>query len=209
MEDVRIFLRSRGKVTLLLTAMNLLVFFVLDSFGDTQNAEFMFQYGAMYAPAVLENREYYRLVTCMFLHFGIEHLFGNMLLLIFLGDLLEKIAGKWRYLLIYFVGGAAGNLLSLAKNVYTDNYVVSAGASGALFAVLGALVFLVIRYRGKIPGIPGERLVFMVLLTLADGFFQEGVDHMAHLGGMAAGLVLAILLMGNMRLKRVPEFPEE
>lgn len=209
MDEVREFLKSRGKVTLLLAAVNILVFFVLDFIGNTENAGFMLQYGASYAPAVLENKEYYRLFTCMFLHFGIEHLFSNMLTLIFLGDLLEKMAGRWRFLLVYFLGGLAGNLLSLAKDLFTEGYAVSAGASGALFAVMGALVFLVIRYRGKIPGISSERLVFMALLTLADGFFSTGVDYMAHLGGMLTGFILAAVLMGNMRLKQVPEFPEE
>lgn len=88
----------------------------------------------------------------MFLHFGIEHLFGNMLTLIFLGDLLEKMIGKFRFILIYFLGGTAGNLLSLAKEMITGNYAISAGASGAIFAVVGALVFLVVQPSGKTPG---------------------------------------------------------
>ena len=198
MDEIREFLKSRGKVTLFLAAVNILVFFVLDFIGNTENAGFMLQYGANYAPAVIEGKEYYRLFTSMFLHFGIEHLFSNMLTLLFLGDLLEKIAGKWRFLLIYFLGGLAGNLFSLAKELFVDGYVVSAGASGALFAVMGALVFLVIRYRGKIPGINSKRVVFLALLTLADGFFSTSVDYMAHLGGMLTGFILAVFLIGNM-----------
>lgn len=209
MKELQEFLKSRGKVTLALVAVNIIVFFMLDFTGETENGIYMLEHGAAFAPLILENKEYYRLFTSMFLHFGIEHLFSNMLTLIFLGDLLEKMIGKIRFILIYFLGGLAGNLLSLAKEMVTGDFAVSAGASGAIFAVMGALVFLVVRHRGRIPGISSKRLVFAALLTLADGFFSTGVDYMAHLGGMIAGFVLAAVLVGRMRLKEVPVFPEE
>ena len=115
MDELRDFLRSRGKITLTLVVVNILIFFVMDFRGNTENGAYMLAHGAAYGPLILENGEYYRLFTSMFLHFGIEHLFGNMLTLIFLGDLLEKMIGKFRFILIYFLGGLAGNLLSLAK----------------------------------------------------------------------------------------------
>ena len=71
------------------------------------------------------------------------------------------------------------------------------------------MVFLVVRHRGKLPGTSGQRLAIMALLTLADGFVSTGVDYMAHLGGMAAGFVLAAILVGRRKLKVVPSFPEE
>ena len=186
--------RRRGNVTSQMTLDD--DFNVPDSMDDVEEL-------------ILENGEYYRLFTSMFLHFGIEHLFGNMLTLIFLGELLEKRIGKFRVILIYILGGLAGNLLSLAKEMITGNYAISAGASGAIFAVLGALVFLVVRHRGKLPGTSGQRLAVIALLTLADGFVSTGVDYMAHLGGMAAGFVLAAILVGRRKLKVVPSFPEE
>ena len=148
MDELRDFLRSRGKITLTLVVVNILIFFVMDFRGNTENGAYMLAHGAAYGPLILENGEYYRLFTSMFLHFGIEHLFGNMLTLIFLGDLLEKMIGKFRFILIYFLGGLAGNLLSLAKEMITGNYAISAGASGAIFAVVGALVFLVVNRCG-------------------------------------------------------------
>lgn len=209
MNEFREFLKSRGKITLSLVIINILVFFVLDFSGETENGFYMLKYGAAYTPLILENKEYFRLFTSMFLHFGIEHLSSNMLTLIFLGDMLEKMIGKARFISIYFLGGLAGAGLSLAKEVITGDFAISAGASGAIFAVMGALVFLVVRHRGRIPGISSKRLVFMAMLTLADGFFSTGVDYMAHLGGMIAGFILAAVLMGNRSLKEVPVFPEE
>lgn len=191
MDELRDFLRSRGKITLTLVVVNILLFFC-DGF-QRQYGKWSLHAGARSGLWAADpgKWEYYRLFTSMFLHFGIEHLFGNMLTLIFLGDLLEKMIGKFRFILIYFLGGLAGNLLSLAKEMITGNYAISAGASGAIFAVVGALVFLVVRHRGKLPGTSGQRLAVMALLTLADGFVSTGVDYMAHLGGMAAGFVLA------------------
>ena len=103
----------------------------------------MLEHGACYTPYVLEHHEYYRLFTCMFLHFGIQHLIGNMLVLIFLGDTLEQTVGKIRYLIIYILGGLAGNLLSMYHSIQTQDFAVSAGASGAIFAVVGALIYIV------------------------------------------------------------------
>ena len=165
----------------------------------------MLGHGASFVPLIVERGEYYRLFTSMFLHFGIEHLFNNMLVLIFLGDMLEKLAGKWRYLLIYLLGGLGGNLLSLAMELRSGEFAVSAGASGAIFAVIGALVFLVVRHRGRIPGVSGRRLLLMAALSLFQGFFSTGVDAMAHLGGFLSGFVLALVLIGRRRLKQVPE----
>jgi rhomboid protease GluP len=194
MEEIRSFIRSRQPVNLILVLANIVVFLVLSFMGNTGNAYFMMEHGASFAPLIVQGKEYYRLVTCMFLHFGAEHLFYNMLVLIFLGDVLEKEVGKIRYLLIYLLGGVAGNLLSLFVEVHTGDYTVSAGASGAIFAVIGALVWIVIRNKGRLEEYSGKRLLLMAGLSVAEGLTTSGVDNWAHIGGMAAGFVLSVLL---------------
>jgi rhomboid protease GluP len=194
MEEIRSFIRSRQPVNLILVLANIVVFLVLSFMGNTGNAYFMMEHGASFAPLIVQGKEYYRLVTCMFLHFGAEHLFYNMLVLIFLGDVLEKEVGKIRYLLIYLLGGVAGNLLSLFVEVHTGDYAVSAGASGAIFAVIGALVWIVIRNKGRLEEYSGKRLLLMAGLSVAEGLTTSGVDNWAHIGGMAAGFVLSVLL---------------
>lgn len=135
-----------------------------------------------------------RLFTCMFLHFGIEHLFYNMLLLIFVGDTLEKTAGKVRYLLIYLIGGLAGNILSVWAGMDRAEYAVSAGASGAIFAVIGALIWIVLRNKGKLEGYSSQRLILVRGLSVVNGLTETGIDNWAHIGGLAGGFLLAVLL---------------
>ena len=139
------FLRSREKCNLLMVMTNIIVFVILEWMGSTTDTMFMLHHGAMYEPLVVERGEYYRLFTCMFLHFGVQHLLYNMLLLIFVGDMLEKAVGKMRYLMIYLGGGILGNLLSMGVAMNTGSYAVSVGASGAIFAVADA-VWLILQH---------------------------------------------------------------
>ena len=193
MEEIKSFLRSRQPVNLIIAAANILVFLVLSFFGDTENAAFMAAHGAS-VTAYGEQGEYYRLFTCMFLHFGLEHLFYNMLVLIFLGDALEEAVGKVRYLVIYLGGGLIGNVVSVLIEIQKGESIVSAGASGAIFSVIGALVFIVLKNHGNLGIYSGKRLVLMAVLSILQSMTATGVDNSAHIGGFAAGFVLAFLL---------------
>lgn len=193
MQELKDFIRSRQRMNLIIVVINIIVFVVLSVLGDTGDSMFMLGHGADYAPLVATG-EYYRLVTCMFLHFGAEHLFSNMLVLIFLGDTLEQCVGKIRYLLIYLLGGIAGNIVSVWFALRTEDFAVSAGASGAVFAVIGALIYLVIRNKGRLGNYSGQRLMMMAVLSVLQGLTAGGVDNCAHIGGTIAGFVLAFLL---------------
>lgn len=194
MSEIRSFLKSRQPVTLLIVGINIAVFIVLSILGNTEDALFMLNHGAVFVPLVVDGGEYYRIFTSMFLHFGLQHLFYNMLVLIFLGDYLETAVGKIRFLIIYLAGGIAGNLLSIAYELYTQEFAVSAGASGAIFSVTGALIYLVLRKKDRVPGLSGQRLILMAVLTILQGMTAIGIDNEAHIGGLAAGFLLGWLL---------------
>ena len=104
-EDIvdRMWKRSKNSINLVIVVCNILVFLAVTLTGGTESSRHMMDCGAAYAP-LIESGEYYRLFTSMFLHFGIQHLINNMLLLLFLGDYLERAAGKIRYLVIYLGG---------------------------------------------------------------------------------------------------------
>lgn len=180
--------------TVALIVINIAVFFILTLFGDTEDAVFMLEHGAMYEPYVVEGHEYYRIFTCLFLHFGITHLLNNMVLLGALGWNLELEIGKVRFLIIYFVSGIGGNILSLLYDLRLEQPAVSAGASGAIFGLMGALLYVVIANRGRLGRLSGRGMLFMVVLSLYFGLTSSGVDNLAHIGGLIAGFLMAVIL---------------
>ena len=193
MREFTDFLKARRKVNLALVFINIIIFIVLEILGDTEDSRFMVEHGAMYTPLVM-NGQYWRLFSSMFLHFGFEHLAYNMFSLFFLGDILESIVGPVRYLVIYLLGGLGGNALSLFMSIRSDSIKVSAGASGAIFAVMGAFFYIALRNRKNFGRDGMRRLGLMVVLMIMQGLVDKGVDQSAHMGGMAAGFLLGILL---------------
>ena len=181
-------------MTVLLVLVNVIVFLVLSMQGMTEDAEFLLRHGAMYVPYVAEGGEVYRLFTCMFLHFGFEHLMNNMIVLLIVGWNLEQIVGKIKYLIIYMASGLCGNIISAIWDISAGEYAVSAGASGAVFGLIGALLYVAIRNRGNIGEISGRGVVFMIVLMLYYGFANTGVDNAAHIGGLLSGFLFAVIL---------------
>lgn len=180
--------------TVALIVINIAVFFILTMFGDTEDAVFMLQHGAMYEPNIIEGHEYYRIFTCLFLHFGITHLLNNMVLLGALGWNLELEIGKVRFVIIYFASGIIGNIVSLFYDLTLEQPAVSAGASGAIFGLMGALLYVVIANRGRLGRLSGRGMLVMVALSLYFGLTSTGVDNLAHIGGLVSGFLLAVLL---------------
>ena len=176
-----------------MVAINIIVFIVLEIMGDTHSAPFMLEHGASYAPMVLEG-QYWRLFSCMFLHFGFEHLAYNMFSLIFLGDIIESVMGPVRYLIIYIVGGLGGNIISVMLSMRSGTYAVAAGASGAIFACMGAFLYFALRNRSSFGPSHMRRLGMMIMLMIMQSLVDKGVDNAAHIGGFVSGFILAVLL---------------
>lgn len=186
--------QKKAPCTVSLIVVNTVVFFALSFIGMTEDAGFMLQHGAMYAPDIVNNGKYYELFTSMFLHFGFQHLMSNMISLGVMGYQLEDAVGKMRYLLIYLVSGIGGNLLSLAVDMHSGSYAVSAGASGAFFGIVGALLYITIRNYGRVGSVSERGILFMIVITLYYGFSNTGVDNFAHIGGLITGFLMAVIL---------------
>lgn len=185
--------RKKAPCTVALIVVNVAVFIFLSFGGMTEDAYYMLQNGAMYLP-LLQQGEYYRLITSIFLHFGFSHLVNNMLMLGVMGWQLELVVGKIKFLIIYFAAGIGGNMLSALVEMRTGDFAVSAGASGAIFGIIGALLYIAVRNHGQIGNVSGQGILVMIALTLYYGFTSSGVDNFAHIGGLAVGFVLAVLL---------------
>lgn len=185
---------KKEPVTGILVFLNVCVFLIVELTGLSQDVGHMLKWGAAYPPLIIENREIYRLFTSMFLHFGIEHLINNMLVLFVLGSRLERVIDHLKFALVYLLGGLAGNLISLWMELRQMDWAVSAGASGAVFAVMGAMLFVVLRNRGRIADLSARQILIMAVFSLYFGFASSGVDNAAHLGGLLAGFLLAVIL---------------
>lgn len=194
--------RRKQPCTIILIIVNVAVFFWISFKGMTEDARYLLENGAMYVPYILEYGEYYRVFSSMFLHFGFDHLVNNMISLGFLGWQLEETVGKIKFLLIYFLSGIAGNIVSGVWEIFTGDYAVSAGASGAVFGIIGALVYIAMRNHGRIGNVSGRGLMFMVFLTLYHGFTSSGIDNLAHIGGFLSGFILGVLLYWKRRHRR-------
>ena len=150
----------------------------------------LYQFGALvsFDNFTYKYAELYRLVVSIFLHAGIIHLACNMYSLYILGPQLESFFGKVKYAIIFIGSGIVGNLVSL---LFIKDYTVSVGASGAIFGLLGALLYFGYHYRVYLSGVMKSQIIPVIILNLIIGFSISGINNAAHIGGLLGGLLLA------------------
>ncbi len=197
---VKLFAFSPVNTTIIVCNVAIFLLFTLDP--SSRKTQRIFEWGALYWPAVFLGNQYWRLVTYMFLHQGFSHIFNNMLVLAFLGDNLERALGKFKYLILYFGSGILAGLTSLVWTYQQGRYTFGVGASGSIFGVIGALIFVLASNRGRLEDLGIFRLLFFAFLTLYSGFTSQGVDNAAHVGGVIAGFLLAALLYRRKKSSR-------
>lgn len=183
----KIFSYKKPIITYAIMAICILLFVMMYIFGN--GTEDLIKYGANY-DILTKNGEYYRLFTCMFLHIGIWHLLCNMYSLYIIGKEVENLFGKWKYLIIYILSGISGSLLSLAFS----NNSVSAGASGAIFGLLGALLYFGYHYRTYLGNTIKRTIIPVIVINLVLGFLNSSVDNAAHIGGLVGGILISMLV---------------
>ncbi len=183
-------------ISFILVIANILTFITLEFLGDTNDGYFMLLHGAMNPEMVLKYGQWYRLFTSNYLHFGIEHLMNNMLLLFFMGQIFERAVGPVRFLGIYLGSGLAASFLSFFYMCLMGRNNIVAGASGAIFGIIGGMLIVILVHKGKYHGISAKRMIFMVALTLYFGCTSAGTDNVGHVGGLIAGIVLTFFTYG-------------
>lgn len=182
-----------------IVAINALVFVLMAVSGVgilTPTVADLLTWGANFGPSTCDG-ESWRLLSSTFVHVGLLHIGFNMWVLSDLGSLVERLFGRAGFAILYLGSGLLASLASLAWNPLT----VSAGASGAVFGVLGGLFAFLLRDRGGVPSAELARLrrsagVFL-LFNLAYGTLKDNVDMAAHLGGLGAGFLGGLLLARN------------
>lgn len=181
-------MRMFGVVTPIFLLMNVLVYLACVYIYQPTDL-------AVNVYAISEKRQYYRFLTSMFTHFGITHLLGNMVILIALGARIENIIGRLNYVIVYIVTGLAAAFASYINFFCNDIYDYSAGASGAIFGLLGVLVVIAFYNKGRVKDLSLMNMLILFILTLVDGLMSEGIDNVAHAVGFMAGILAGIVLL--------------
>ncbi len=183
-------------VTKGLVAANVLVFGAAGLAGAgflVPNAEVLQAWGTNFGPLTMDG-QWWRLITSLFLHFGVFHLALNMWALYVGGRLAERLFGSWAFALLYFAAGIAGSLGSLIWNPAVN----SAGASGAIFGVYGSMLAFFLRKHAAIPPaiISQQRWsgITFIGFNLMNGFSHSGIDNAAHIGGLGVGIMMGLVL---------------
>ena len=185
-------------ITYILMAINVILYVFPYLLG---NYDYAVSLLALHHDSVISGGEYYRLFTAMFMHAGIFHLLFNMYALYIIGTQLESFIGKVRYTFIYLFGGICSALLSLA---FLSDNAISLGASGAIFGLMGALLYFGYHYRVYLGNVVRSQIIPLIVLNLALGFLVPGIDNAAHIGGLIGGF-LALMGLGVKYRSKVSE----
>ena len=192
-EDNKVFTSIFEPKKLIITPMIILVcvilFVSMYIWGNgSEDALTLLLFGANYRPFV-QVGEVWRLLSSMFLHIGIIHLVVNMYSLYIIGRQLESFLGKWKYLAVYIGSGITGSLLSVV--VHSS---ISAGASGAIFGLLGSLLYFGYHYRLYLGSVLKTQVIPVIVINLLIGFMIPGIDNFCHIGGLVGGYLLTMAL---------------
>ena len=179
-------------VTYIIIGINILLFAAESMKGGAMNQEVALKFGAQYTPYIQQG-QWYRLFTSMFLHFGFLHLICNMYSLYNLGPSLEYFFGIPIFVVLYLASGLAGNILTYVMELRTGRRALSLGASGAVFGLLGSyLVFAL--WPGYI-GVSLYGILRVLGINAVYAFANRSINAMAHLGGLIGGIVTTLVIL--------------
>lgn len=185
------FKQKKPIVTAILIVVNIIVFALMYIIGKgSEDTDTLVLFGAN-IPALIRGGDYYRLITSGFLHIGIIHILCNMYSLSVLGPSIEHFYGKAKYVLIYFFSMIIASLFVM---VFQNDYSVSAGASGAIFGLLGSLLYFGYYYRGYIGNQIIGQIIPVIIINLVIGFISPGISNAAHIGGLIGGVCVSFML---------------
>ncbi len=181
-----------------LVIINILIF-LWCTFGG----EVLYNIGGLSPYDFFQQKQYYRLISSMFLHGDITHIINNMLLLFGLGTMIEKEVGSITFVISYFVTGIAGGTASLFYKLFAGEYYVSSiGASGAVFGLIGVLLSLAFFSGMQLPNVTPVKMIVVVVYSIYSGIGNPNIDNAAHGGGVFAGIIIGLILCIRIRLKK-------
>ncbi len=198
-EAEEVFKEKTPYVTYALLIINIIIFILMYIIGDgSEDINTLVNFGAL-AKDLVFNGEYYRLITSAFIHIGVIHLIFNMYALYILGKDIESYFGSIKYTFIYLTSALIGSLLSL---VFMTDYSVSAGASGAIFGLMGSLLYFGYNYRVTLNNSITKQILPIIFLNLLIGFTSSGINNYAHIGGLLGGYIASMVVGVKYKTKK-------
>ncbi|MCT4596632.1 MAG: rhomboid family intramembrane serine protease [Vallitalea sp.] len=185
---------NKPYVTYSLITINIVIWILMELAGGTTNIEILVKYGAIDSFSFFIKHEYYRLFTSMFIHIGIFHLIYNIFGLYIFGTRLEKHMKSWSFILLYILSGFFGGILSIVIDYVNNRVIISAGASGAIYGIIGAIIIYSIVYRKEIGGLTSSTLLIMFIIGIAVGSINPQIRNLVHLGGFIGGAIVAYVM---------------
>ena len=186
--------KKPAPVAVTLVIVNTLVFLTSMIIGNiAANGENPFIASGRMDFDLVTNGEFYRFISAMFLHSGAQHLISNMVLLYFMGEMVENKTGSVRFAIIYLVSGIMGNVVSFGYEWITGTRYTSVGASGAVYGIMGALLYLVIKKTEGL-NIPIKRMILLVAYCIYSSFASSHIDYAAHIGGLIFGFITVFIV---------------
>ncbi|WP_027626183.1 rhomboid family intramembrane serine protease [Clostridium lundense] len=182
---------NRPILTYILIGINIFMYIITALLSGNiidSNINVLVFLGAKVNP-LIQSGEYYRLLTCTFLHGGIIHLGLNMYALYALGPSIESIYGRWKYILIYIISGITSSILS-----YFLSDSISIGASGAIFGLLGAYLIIAFKLKDQVGKNFVSNIISVIFVNLIIGFSVANVDNFGHIGGLIGGVIVSALV---------------
>lgn len=181
-----IFKKKRPIITYGLILINIILYVIPIVLGSYN---WLIERFCLYGPYIRENYELYRLITCGFLHGNIFHLIFNCYALNVLGSQLEGFMGKGKYIIIYLFSILLGSLMSITFSDYA-----SIGASGAIFGLMGSLLYFGYHYRIYLGSTLKSQIIPLIIINLLYGAVVSGIDNFAHIGGLIGGGLITMAL---------------
>lgn len=185
----KIMKNKKPVITFSLIIINIIIFILMYILGNgSLSNETLVKFGANYLPFTKAG-EYYRLITSAFVHIGLAHIVLNMYSLFVIGTNIEYFYGKVKYIIIYLYSALIGSLFTV---VLSSSNTLAAGASGAIFGLLGAILYFGYHYRGYVGNAIISQIVPIVLINLCFGFITPGIGNAAHIGGLIGGYIISM-----------------
>ena len=187
-EHLNTFEKKLPVISYIIIGICVVMFLAMYIFGrGSYDTATLLMFGAN-VDTLVKSGEFYRLITCAFLHIGILHLLFNMYALYVIGPQVESFFGKYKFIIIYLVSALSASILSIAFNHNT----VCAGASGAIFGLLGSILYFGYHYRIYLGNVIKSQIIPIIAINLLFGFMVSGIDNFAHIGGLVGGIIITM-----------------